>query len=486
MSLRINNNIQAINGLRQVSENDANMGRSLEKLSSGMKINRAADGPASLIISQQMRAQIAGLNQALDNSEIARSMVQTSEAALTEVSNALVQIRQLSIHAANSGANDENMLAADQLEISNTIKTIDRISRNASFGTKHLLDGSTGANGVGIGEGLEFVTASPVTRTSPVEGYVVKVTQQGTQSTLQGNAALSQEIIDSGEQIVISEGGKTVFFEANAGDSLPETIGKLRDEITVAGLNVKLDVDENNMLKLTHNDFGSDSSFTASSSTAGLLSQAPKELQDAVFGKDIQGSIGGEFSTGSGLLLTGGKGTRVEGLQVRYNGNVTTPPESGEDAPVAGRVGLYQNSLVFQVGPNPGQTSAISLINTNSRQLGKGIPTESGYKNLKDVDVTTQQGAQDALRLVDQAINDVSLSRAKMGAFQKNTVETNMRQLSINMQELVAAESVIRDADMAKEISEFTKNSIMMQSSTAMLAQANQAPQAVLSLLNSQ
>ena len=148
MGLRINTNIQALNAHRQVLTNDKALGQSLERLSSGLQINRAADDPAGLIVSEIMRAQVAGLNQAIDNSETARSMVQTTEAALTEVNIALIDMRQLAIHAANEGANDAQMLAADQLEITNLVETVDRITDQAQFGTKKLLDGSAGANGV--------------------------------------------------------------------------------------------------------------------------------------------------------------------------------------------------------------------------------------------------------------------------------------------------------------------------------------------------
>ncbi|MDH4248494.1 MAG: flagellin, partial [Deltaproteobacteria bacterium] len=175
MALRINSNVQAMNTHRQLLNNDRALGKSLERLSSGMKLNRAADGPASMMISEQLRAQTAALNQAVDNSETAVAMIQTAEASLNEVANLLIAVRQLSIHAANEGVNDENMLAADQLEVTQSLNTIDRIANNAQFGVKKLLDGSTGANGVGIGAGMEFVEATTATRSSPVEGYEVRV-----------------------------------------------------------------------------------------------------------------------------------------------------------------------------------------------------------------------------------------------------------------------------------------------------------------------
>ena len=484
MSLRINHNISALNGHRQLLINDRDLGKSLERLSSGMRINRAADGPASLIISEQMRAQLKGLQQAVDNSETAVSMVQTTESALVEVSNLLVSMRQLAIHAANEGANDESMLEADQLEMENALNTIDRITVNAQFGRKKLLDGSNGANGVGIGRGLEFISATPETRQSPVEGYEVRVQQLGSQAFIEGSAALTQEMADAGEEITISEGGKTVSFVASPGDSVAQVIGKLKNEVTANGLDVTLDTTEDGRLVVRHNKFGSVHGFSVASKSAGVLSEEPGAMTQAMPGRDIQGTIGGFVTTGEGIVLTGADGTPVEGMRVRYSGDVLTDADAGEGDPSAGRVAVFQNSLIFQVGPNAGQTESVSLVNTNTRVLGRGVANPSGFRSLVDIDLRSgAQAAEDGQRLVDQAIDEITTTRAQLGAFQKNTLESNLRQLRIGVEELTNAESVIRDSDMAAEVAEFTRNSIMLQSSTAMLAQANQVPKTVLSLL---
>ncbi len=142
MGLRINHNISAINGHRQLMKNESMMAKSLERLSSGLKINRAADDAAGLVISEQMRAQISGLKQGIDNSETAISMVQTTEGALDEVNTLLTKARELVLHAANEGANDVNQLTADQTELDNVIQSITRISDVTQFGTKKLLDGN--------------------------------------------------------------------------------------------------------------------------------------------------------------------------------------------------------------------------------------------------------------------------------------------------------------------------------------------------------
>ena len=142
MALRINHNITALDAWRNLTVTTQKMGRTMEKLSSGFRVNRAADDPAGLVISEQFRAQIAGLNRAVQNSEASINMIQTAEGALNEINNLLVGMRELAIHAANEGVNDENQLAADQAEITNAIRTIDRIAANTQYGTKKLLDGS--------------------------------------------------------------------------------------------------------------------------------------------------------------------------------------------------------------------------------------------------------------------------------------------------------------------------------------------------------
>ncbi|GDY12019.1 flagellin [Planctomycetota bacterium] len=145
MSLRINNNIQAANGYRNLTKNDHSLGQSLERLSSGMKINRASDDAAGLVISEQMRAQLTGLDQGIKNSETAVNMVQTAEGSLDEMNTLLKKVRSLALHGANTAPNDTNQLIADQAELDNAVKSITRISQTTQFGTKKLLDGTLAA-----------------------------------------------------------------------------------------------------------------------------------------------------------------------------------------------------------------------------------------------------------------------------------------------------------------------------------------------------
>ena len=141
MGLVIANNVSSLMPQHNLGQTNHNLAKSIERLSSGLKVNRGADGPAALVISEKQRAQIAGLRQAIENSEKAVSVGQTAEGALNEISSLLVKVRSLALDSANSGVNDEDALAANQAEIDNVLDTIDRIANNTQFATKKLLDG---------------------------------------------------------------------------------------------------------------------------------------------------------------------------------------------------------------------------------------------------------------------------------------------------------------------------------------------------------
>lgn len=574
MALRINHNIAALNALRNLNKTDEEMSTTLERLSSGQKVNRAADGPAALVISEQMRGQIASVKQAIQNSEASISMVQTAEAAMNEVNTLLISMRQLAIHAANEGANDKKMLAADQAEISNALDTIDRIARTSQFGTRTLLDGSNGANGVSVGDGLEFVSAGSETKSSPADGYPVNITRAATRAEKRGDRPIELSDLepkDSGQfvkgfEISMTEGGKNVAFSLeNPEDGkvvrnmlanlkknpsefdktqvirdIREIVAQsLRQKAQVAGMRVDVFVDKtqgkDGALVVRHLDFGSQPTFFVSSTSAGVLSNKTGTFEEAVRGRDVEGTIDGKIGLGKGELLLGAENTSSQGLVLRYAGvrvdkvrlpkfipdgprlvpnpdikdlNMMSPPKAGArpiskeeegeyviyswevpqdvSKPIEGYAHITQNSLTFQVGPTRGQQVKVSLLDAKTDRLATGVKNESGFRSLREIDVTNSQGAQDSLALIDDAISAVSSVRANLGAFQKNTLQSNTNSLRIAHENLSSAESSLRDADVAEEMSHFTRNQIMLASGVAMLAQANQTPKTVLQLLNQQ
>lgn len=484
MSLRINHNTRAANAHRNLQANDHQLSKSLERLSSGLRINQAGDGPSSLVISEQMRAQLAGLDQAIKNSELSISMVQTAEGALNEANQLLVGIRQLAIHAANEGANDEVMLLADQQEISNALISIDRIATTTQFGKRNLLDGSNGATGITTGQGLHFTKASNKTADSGDEEYEVVILTDASRANLKGTTALSEEVVQAGEIMTISENGKTATYTTTQTDTIKTAFQNLDAAVRRSGLDVTLEMTDGNQLSVRHNLYGKDHGFSVSSTTDGVLSPIGDSFEDIANGTDIVGTINGESTIGRGQTLVGRTGSATtEGIELRYTGEAGDEGEIPEEGVAVGTVKLSQNSLTFQVGANAGQTVGIALPNIEATKLGRGVQNSNDFISLADVDVRTSAGAQDTIKIVDESINQISAMRSDLGSFQKNTLESNLTNLRVANENMLAAESTIRDVDVAAEMANFTKESIKMQSSTAMLAQANQVPSKILHLL---
>jgi len=220
--------------------------------------------------------------------------------------------------------------------------------------------------------------------------------------------------------------------------------------------------------------------FQVSSNTAGLLSKIPNVVERAQNGIDIVGEIAGEEAVGKGQYLTGagGFGSQAEGITIRYSGLEAPPPGQR-----AGTVTFSQNSLTFQIGGNANQTARVSMKNVKADQLGNGISNVSGFRSFAELNLLEAQGAQDSIAIIDKALQEVAANRGSLGAFQRNTLESNLNYLRAAHENVVNSESVIRDADMAEEMTKFTRNQIMIESSTAMLAQANQSPKSILKLL---
>ena len=491
MTLRINNNIAALKALRFLGDTDRKLVNSLERLSSGFRINKGADDPAGLVISEQMRAQISGVNQAISNTELANAMIQTSEGALAETNNLLIRMRQLALHANNEGANDAKALEADQVEISNVIESIRRVSINTQFGTRKLLDGTSGIVGIAEGGGLSFIGATERTRTSPLEGYAVQVERVATQGRLAGTAPITTANV-RGLSITLIAGGKTVKVTAGEND-LPATFaGKLKEAAKTAELQLDVSLSPEGILSVEHTQFGRESKFRVISSVAGVLSELQGVAQAAIPGVDIAGKINGETAVGEGRNLMGVPGNETtEGLSVRVTGPlVTSVDEAGRETVerrptvgMAGTVHIVNNSVAFQTGPNPGQKTTIALPTVGPEFLGREIENESNFLSLADVDVTTAQGARDAIRIIDKAVDEMTLTRGRLGAFQRYNLETNLATLRVTAENLIAAESSIRDADIAQELTEFTKNRIKLEANTAMLAQAIQFPAVIVNLI---
>jgi len=536
MAMRIRQNPTSLNALRHSGNHFDQVRNSIEKLSSGVKINKGADGPASLIASERLRGRIVGIQQAYNNATQSVSLMQTAEGSLNEVSGILIRLRQLSTHAQNEAVNDPQMLAADQMEIEQLLRTVDRISQNTQFGSHTLLDGSMGANGVTVGDHLRFVSANPQTPPSPESGWEVDIHQVATRASKEGAVPITVDNIADGAFMVISEGGKNATIDTREGQMSkdiqqiventrkdpsrfpPEEMAasirsivvfNIKNAITESGLDVHVLETPNKTLLVRHNQFGDEFSFSVTSSVPGILSDEANVAQLSNTGKNVEGMINKEVALGKGQLLTALEGTSAAGVTVEYgrsiglkeipvyddvgarigtefiqetNEEVVGGPDSGK---IEGYVHISQQSKEFQVGPDSGINPSFSFINVRTKNLGHGVVNDSNFKSLSDIDVRSLQGARDAAKLVDKVIEEISVARGELGAFQKNAVESNLNSLKIAEENITQAESVIRDSDMAEEMSKLTGDQIMLQASTAMVSQANQVPRTVLDLVQS-
>jgi flagellin len=407
--MRINQNIMAFNAYRNLSSTGGMLAKSLEKLSSGYRINRAADDASGLVISQGLRAQVSGLRQATRNAQDGVSVVQTAEGALTEVHSMLNRIRDLIVQAANTASSDSAARTAAQGEIAALRDEIDRIAQTTAFGTQVLLDGSFGAQ----------AARASTTAAGFSDGVAVDSSNFSFQLVIDSGAAASASL---DIQLTTGTYATAASFEAHlqsAIDSATDVVDGFTGSVTVQV-----------------RDLGGGAWTT--------------ELIRASNADDTKLTI---LNVGAG----------VPGAITAVSGSVSNT-----------------DGGVFQVGANVTDTNQIS-VSIGDMRIVNG--TQGEFTSLVNIDVTDTTTHATSQVLIDDAIEAVSSLRGELGAAQ-NRFESTIANLQTTTENLAASESRIRDTDMALEMVTFTRHQILLQAGTAMLAQANAAPQTVLRLLN--
>ncbi|MBL8022887.1 MAG: hypothetical protein JNK54_01200 [Elusimicrobia bacterium] len=464
---RIANNIAALNSWRQLTKNESMFSSSLEKLSSGYRINKAGDDPAGLVLSEQFRAQITGLKQAVANTQDAASMIQTAEGNMQEMHSVLNQIRALVLHAKNTGVNDSVSIAADQNQVDEAVSALNKIANNTYFGGKNLLNGSLGNTATVVNS--TALSAATAGTTAPAGTNLVTtiLSTAATRATSAGSVDVSSGTAGAGNVIV---NGYTISLTDTATQAA--TIAELQAGFTANGLDLTAVANGNN-IDIRHNQYGASYSVSVNDAS-GLLRAAGF---NAATGLNSAGTINGEAATGSGLTLTANTGTSYAGMALTFKGGVTA-------ATFTNAVSVSQGSLTFQVGSTAGDTVSATIQDVRAAALGTTAGGSSGLNAIltgASSNLTTDPTT--ALAIIDEAISDLSTARAQLGAIQKYTLETKINSLNVALENVTASESRVRDVDMASEMASFTKYQVLIQSATAMLAQANQSPTSILSLL---
>lgn len=551
--MRINHNIAALNTYRQLTMNNIMQQKSLAKLSSGYRINSAADDAAGLAISEKMRGQIRGLEQATRNAQDGISMIQTAEGALNETHSILQRMRELAIQAANDTNTDADR-AEIQKEINQLTSEINRIGNTTEFNTQKLLDGSKSittftaisstGNLTGGSDAVQAVytitinavaNASGDTFTLDLNGDATdEITlTEGTDFTGNGDAvqdagaivtALNGDATFNTDWVATDNGDGTITIAALAGGAYDGTLGnnlqaggnayssQTQDTVGVDAvaatdtITVNSVPSEGDILTIDGQTIGfwDSSAGTYADATAAQTALGTDYVID-VNGKSTD-QIASDIAN-SGLTGTTGVNLSASGSDVTITANTAGAAGNSITSSFTGTT--IDNSATLQIGANTAQSFTINVNDMRADALDISTKDNSEVKTVTvngtsytvawtttkvvtngtdntsveyALDVSTHDNATAAVKVIDEAINKVSAERSKLGAFQ-NRLEHTINNLGASAENLTAAESRIRDVDMAKEMMEFTKMNILAQAAQAMLAQANQLPQSVLQLL---
>jgi flagellin len=601
--LGVTTNVSSLVAQNSLARTSTMLSVTLKRLSTGLKINSGADGPAALVISQEQQAQIAGLQAAITNTDKATSLVQTAEGALSTINDLLNQMRALAIDSANTGVNDATALAANQAEVTNALSTIDRIAKNTQFGTKRILDGSAGFNGVSNNSNITFIGA--LASQASAGNFAINITRAAQRASVTASAAqtgplaANESLTINGVTIGLTAGqtqaqvintintytnqtgvvaesfgtgvtGATPYTVTSGGTTSPATLttqlnslnqnttayaagasldisGVDGDGTTIATTNValanganatlgdvvnaingvfqhavaSLDANGNIVLSAKPNDplatnqnfaltiadhdatkgattwaplttasgattrlrtiqFGSAASITVSSNLAATATSSGFGAGGTPHvGVDVAGTIGGAAAQGNGNILTGNPGAAGQGISISAGlaANDTVSSVSGAQ----GAVIINDNQLVFQIGANANQTVKVGVDNVGTAALGLNVFGDQ-FANLGQINIQSQSGSQDAIKVIDAAIGQVSQLRGQLGAIQAQTLSYNSSNLQTTLENTTSAESVIRDTDFAAETANYSKYQILMQVGTSVLQNSNQTAGLVVKL----
>jgi len=473
---RINTNVGAVVAQRHLTRSYVDLNRTINRLSSGLRIARGADDPAGLIASERLRAEIQAVQQASENTQRASLIIATAEGALDEVSRLLVEIQDLIVEAANEGALSEDEIRANQLALDSAIDSITRVANTTTFAGRHLINGS-----------LDYVTSG--VDDTLVDALHINATQFGTRTYVPVNV-----------DVTVSAQPATLFFQAgsvattvtielagNRGATTLTFASGTAASAIVAGINAVSDAT------------GVLATLSASPTSGFVLESELLGSRQFVSVEVLPG--GGTFNVvdENGTTTTRDEGRDAVGLingtQAQADGNYLTlrTPTLDIELSLVDTFGtgttafaIIEGGALFQVGPevNTSQQVNIGIRSMTASRLGT---SQLGF--LSQV----QTGGQSSLingeydqaqQIVKEAIRQVTVLRGRLGAFELNALDTNVNQLGITLENLMAAESTIRDADFAHEISELTRDQILVNAGTAVLAIAQQTPQTVLRLLS--
>jgi flagellin len=508
---RINTNPNSLIAQRNLSANNKSLNTTLERLSTGVRVNRGKDDPAGLIASENLRAEKSALGSAINNAERADQLVNIAEGGLQELSNLLTDLRGLVTSTANNAGLSREEKQANQLQIDSILQTVDRISESTNFQGVKLLNGNFDFNTSTVATGVsDFrVNAAKVPKGSTVvvQALVTKSAQTGTL------------FLSTGATLDLGGGGSGLFTIEVGGElgsrELSFASGTTRAQISAA-INTYKDVTGVSAstftsgtitnIRLNSTNYGSDSFVSVKTVNAGGIAGTgvgiygangaaatlnPSTSINSTFaaatngvrdvGQDIVATINGVSATSKGRNIR----VNTDFLDVEITLKTGTATALGSVGGASGAFTITGGGAEFQLSSkvDVGGKVALGIQNVAARKLGSSdlgfLSNLASGKANNVVDGNLEGGA----KVVDEAIRQVSGLRGRLGAFQRNTVGSTVRNLNVSLENSSAAESVIRDADFASETANLTRSQILSQAAQNSLSLANSQPQSALALL---
>jgi len=467
----INTNVSSLIAQRALQVNNQNLNTSLQRLSTGLKINTGADDPAGLIASQALKAEQTGISTAIDNANQATNVIGTAEGGLNEVSNLLNQLQGLVNQSANTGALSPDQISANQLQVDSILNTINRISNSTTFQGTHLLDGTLAYTLSGAGTSAFAaiaVNAANLPGNKP-EAVVVQVLNSATLGHVTYTAA-SGRIGSSAVTLQIAGNTGTQQLSFAASTHLSAIAAAVNNITAETGVTASATA---TVLTFSAQNYGS-SQFASVQSISGTFT--------------VTGGTSGRDSGKDALVDVNGAAATVQGTNVTYRNNnldLSFTLSSGLNNGKTKTFGITGGGANFQLGSTVTDTlkASIGIQSVSTGSLGDAAVgylsslASGGSNQLSSADLATAQ------QILDRATNQVSTLRGRLGSFQDYTIGSTVNSLNVAYENISAANSAIEDTDFAQETANLTRYQILSQSATTVLSQANSTPQQVLTLL---
>ncbi|TMO23975.1 flagellin [Pseudoalteromonas sp. S4741] len=504
MALTVNTNVSSLNAQRNLSKSGQGLATSMERLASGMRINSAKDDSAGLQISNRLTSQVNGLAVAQRNANDGISMAQTAEGAMNESTSILQRMRELALQSAN-GSNSTEDREALQKEVSALQVELTRIAETTSFGGQQLLDGSFGSKSFQVGANSNETINVSLSSVAANKIGTNQVNLQGDTAGLgEASAADSTGAIDNGvaggdytikgrEEATVTIGAEATASEiAGSINSYTGTTGvsaqarsEAKIEVTTAG-----DVGETISFKLDGAGLDDGDEITVSYVGTGNVESDQQAMAEAINAKTDEHGVTASIengdltisnNTGEDLELTSLAESATGSTATTVGISVTGQTYDGEDSDTAQTLAAGDGVIV--AGTVQLNSAEVFTVTSDDATIAADTNENvSTLENVASVDITDQRGSQDALAIIDNAIANIDSQRANLGAVQNRFGHTisNLANISENVS---ASRSRIQDTDFATETAQMTKNQILQQAGTSILSQANQLPQAALSLI---